>query len=592
MAHFLGVGKSISGKAWRSRLDHERDALAIAQRHDLPEILARVLAGRGVGLDEVETFMRPTLRDLMPDPSVLTDMEAGATRIAEAIRRGERIAIIGDYDVDGMTSTSLLIRFLRQTCGDPIVHIPNRLEEGYGPSRLAVERLHAEGAAVLITVDCGTMAHDVLAYAAELGLDTVVVDHHLAGETLPPAHAIINPNRLDDLSNLGHLAAVGVTLILVAAISRILRNAGYFTPSRPAPDLLQWLDLVALGTVCDVVPLIGLNRAYVTQGLRVMGKRAAPGLAHLADVARLKRRPDCHAAGFALGPRLNAAGRLGQAMLGVELLTTDDPSRAARLAQELEILNRRRQEIELEAFEAAAIEAEDHLERKPDLPIIVVAGEDWHVGVLGLISSRLKERFNRPAIAIGYRKGELLATGSGRSVPGFDLGRIIHGAVAAGILVKGGGHAMAAGLTISADRIDALRELLESEAALGGQLSEAPELMIDGALSAGAASMDLVDLLERAGPFGAGNPSPVFVFPNHRFAYGDLAGKDHVRCRLRATDGSELKAIAFRSLGSPLGEMILSMRDRPVHVAGRLVVDEWNGGRSAQLLIDDAAIAD
>ncbi|WP_342642225.1 single-stranded-DNA-specific exonuclease RecJ [Rhodoligotrophos ferricapiens] len=587
--HFLGVSRSISGKAWRARHHQARSAAAIAEQHGVPEILARVLAGRGITLEEVAGFLNPTLRALMPQPGELADMLAGADRIAHAVRRGEQIAIIGDYDVDGMTSTALLIRFLRSVGCDPLVHIPDRIEEGYGPSRMAVEKLKARGAVVLITVDCGTMAHDVLAHASGLGLDVVVVDHHQAADELPTARAVINPNRLDDVSGLGYLAAVGVTLILVAAITRALRLAGHFD-NCAEPELLRWLDLVALGTICDVVPLIGLNRAYVNQGLKVMARRHSPGLAHLADCARLKRRPDTHAAGFVLGPRLNAAGRLGQAMLGLQLLITDSSAEAAYLSQMLETLNRQRQEMEIRAFEAAALDAERLLDSQPDLCVLVVANPDWHVGVLGLIASRLKERFNRPAIAIAHRPGTMLATGSGRSVAGIDLGRIVHAAHSAGIIIKGGGHAMAAGLTIAADRIEALREFVNSESSQIGMAQAAPELVIDGALSAGAAQMELVDLLERAGPYGAGNPAPVFVFPGHRFAYADLAGKDHVRCSLRSRDGTELKAIAFRSLGSPLGEMILSMRDRPAHVAGRLVVDDWNGGRRAQLLIEDAAV--
>ncbi|WP_137391386.1 single-stranded-DNA-specific exonuclease RecJ [Rhodoligotrophos defluvii] len=588
-AHFLGVSRSISGKTWRARHDQGRNIAAIVERHGVPEILARVLAGRGIDPEAVQAFLNPTLRELMPKPDAVVDMLAGADRIARAIRQAEQIAIIGDYDVDGMTSTALLTRFLRGAGAEPLVHIPDRVDEGYGPSRMAVETLRARGAAVLITVDCGTMAHEVLAYATSLGLDVVVVDHHQAAEELPSVRAVINPNRMDDLSGLGYLAAVGVTLMLVAAVARVLRNSGHFARCAE-PDLLRWLDLVALGTVCDVVPLVGLNRAYVNQGLKVMARRVSPGLACLADCARLKRRPDTHAAGFILGPRINAAGRLGQSMLGLRLLTTDDPVEAAHLSQMLETLNRQRQDMELAAFETAAMDADLQLEADPDLPLLVVAGQGWHVGVLGLIAARLKERFNRPAIAIGDAPGTGLAIGSGRSVAGVDLGKLVHAAHAAGVIVKGGGHAMAAGLTLAADRVDALREFLVGESRRQGHAQSAPELVLDGALSAGAAQMELVELLERAGPYGPGNPPPLFAFPGHRFAYADLAGKDHVRCTLRSRDGTEIKAIAFRSLGSPLGEMILSMRDRPAHVAGRLVVDDWNGGRRAQLLIEDAAV--
>ncbi|WP_144292795.1 single-stranded-DNA-specific exonuclease RecJ [Rhodoligotrophos appendicifer] len=590
--HFLGVNASVSGKSWRTRLENTRLATAIGQRHDLPEILSRVLAGRGVMVDEVEAFLTPTLRSLMPQPEALRDMEAGADRLAHAIRRGEAIAIIGDYDVDGMTSTALLVRFLRSLAIDPLVHIPDRLEEGYGPSITAVENLRRQGAQVLVTVDCGTMAHVVLAHATGLGLDVIVVDHHQAIAELPSARAVINPNRLDDLSGLGYLAAVGVTLILVAAVIRVLRRADFFSAANPAPDLFSWLDLVALGTICDVVPLVGLNRAYVNQGLKVMGKRCSPGLAALADTARLRRRPDPHALGYVLGPRLNAAGRLGLALEGLGLLTTDDSGEASIRAQTLEVLNKQRQDIELKAFEVAAADAERQLENDPHLRAIVVAGRDWHPGVLGLISARIKERYGRPAIAMSTRAGEPFATASGRSVPGIDLGALIREAQEAGIVVKGGGHAMAAGLTLESRRIEEFAAFMSDALARNNEPAAAPELVIDGALSSAAAKPDLIELLERAGPFGAGNPAPVFAFPAHFFSYADLAGKDHVRCTLKASDGFSLKAVAFRSLGSPLGEMILSLRDRPAHVAGRLVIDDWNGARGAQLLIEDAAIVE
>lgn len=588
---FLGVSQSVSGRSWRARLSANRAAEAIAERYELPEILARVLAGRGVPLDDVTGYLNPTLRALMPKPGDLADMEEGADRIAHAVMTGEQIAIIGDYDVDGVTSSALLDRFFRAAGHRPIIHIPDRLEEGYGPGREAIARLAGEGARLLITVDCGIAAHGPLAHAAELGLDVVVVDHHQADAELPEARAVVNPNRQDDLSGLGYLAAVGVTLILVAAIAKRLRDAGHFATGRAVPDLLQWLDLVALGTVCDVVPLTGLNRAYATQGFKVMARRVNPGLAALADVARLRRRPDPYAAGFVLGPRINAAGRLGQSALGLKLLTTEDAGEAAMIAQELERLNKERQEIEIAAFEAAAMDAEAQLEEDPARALLLVAGEGWHVGVLGLIASRLKERFNRAAIAIGYGAAGGFATGSGRSVHGVDLGGAVRAAHEAGLLEKGGGHAMAAGLTVDVSRIEALGEFLnekvaaEASAALAG-----PSLTLDGALTASGATTELLELLERAGPYGAGNPAPVFAFPAHRVRYADLAGKDHVRCKIAAGDGQTIKAIAFRALSTPLGEMLLSVRDRPVHVAGRLVIDDWGGARAPQLLIDDAAL--
>ncbi|MFL5259032.1 MAG: single-stranded-DNA-specific exonuclease RecJ, partial [Hyphomicrobiales bacterium] len=443
---FLGVTRSLTGRLWLRRLSHERDALAIAEKHDLPEILGRVLAGRGVAVDDVERYLTPTIRMLMPQPSAVNDMEKGAERLADAVMRQEKIGIIADYDVDGITSAALMTLYLEAAGSGATVHIPDRITEGYGPSEAAVRALKDKGASLLLTLDCGVLSHDPLAHAAELGLDAVIVDHHLAGETLPEAHAVINPNRNDDLSGLGYLCACGVVMMLIAATNRTLRKRGWFSPSRTEPNLLQWLELVAIATVCDVVPLKGLNRAYVTQGLKVMGRRENPGLAALADAARLKRRPDPHALGFLLGPRINAAGRIGSARIAYELLTTRDRSTAAELAQKLENLNRDRQAIELAVVDAAQREAESQL-RCGRVPVIVIAGECWHPGVLGLAASRIKERLNLPAFVLGYGKDTSRATGSGRSIAGVDLGRAVRQALEAGLLVKGGGHAMAAGLT-------------------------------------------------------------------------------------------------------------------------------------------------
>jgi single-stranded-DNA-specific exonuclease len=427
-----------------------------------------------------------------------------------------------------------------------------------------------------------------LAHAAELGLDAVILDHHLAGETLPEAPAVINPNRNDDLSGLGYLCACGVVMMLIAATNRTLRKRGWFSPSRTEPNLLQWLELVAIATVCDVVPLKGLNRAYVTQGLKVMARRENPGLAALADAARLKRRPDPHALGFLLGPRINAAGRIGSARIAYELLTTHDRSTAAELAQKLENLNRDRQAIELAVVEAAQRAAESQL-RGGRVPVVVVAGEEWHPGVLGLAASRIKERFNLPAVVLGHGKDSLRATGSGRSIAGVDLGRAVRQALEAGLLVKGGGHAMAAGLTIEMARIGELRAFFAERLSHAIELSARRTLEFDGALSAGAVNLDLVELLEQTGPYGAGNPNPLFALPAHRVLFADRAGSDHVRCTLAAADGSRLKAVAFRALGSDLGEMLLSERDHPLHVAGRIIADDWNGGRSVCFHIEDVA---
>jgi single-stranded-DNA-specific exonuclease len=586
---FLGVRRSLTGRLWLPRLAHSRDALAIAEKHDLPEILGRVLAGRGVKLDEVEAYLNPTLRGLMPQPSALSDMEKGAERLAAAIMSGEAIGIIADYDVDGVTSAALMRLFLEAVGARADVHIPDRLTEGYGPSEAAVRALKHKGATLLLTLDCGVLAHDPLAHAAELGMTAIIVDHHLAGATLPEAHAVINPNREDDLSGMGYLCACGVALILVAATNRALRRLGWYGSARPEPNLLQWLELVAIATVCDVVPLKGLNRAYVTQGLKVMARRENPGLAALADAARLKRRPDPYALGFLLGPRLNAAGRIGSAGLALDLLTSRDRSTCAELAQKLENLNRDRQGIEMAVVDAAMRQAEATLGREGRQPVIMVLGEDWHAGVLGLAASRLKERFNLPAIVLGHARGAAAASGSGRSISGVDLGSAVRAALEAGLVLKGGGHAMAAGLTVELARLADLRSFFETKLAHATELSAMRKLEFDGALSAGGANLDLIELLDQAGPYGAGNPAPLFALPAHRVVYADRAGNDHVRCTLAGSDGTRIKAVAFRALGSDLGEMLLSERQHPLHLAGRLTVDDWNGGRTPCFHIEDIA---
>lgn len=555
----------------------------------MPEILGRVLAGRGVGIEEAEAFLNPTLRGLMPQPAALRDMEKGAERLADAIMGVEKIGIIGDYDVDGVCSAALLQGFLRAAGSEGIVHLPDRLTEGYGPSQQAVTMLKEQGCEILVTLDCGVAAHDPLAHAAELGFVTIIVDHHLAGEILPQAHAVINPNRQDDLSGFGYLCAAGVTMILIAAVNKILRARRWYSEARGEPNMLQWLELVALATVCDVVPLKGLNRAYVTQGLKVMARRENMGLAALADVARLKRRPDVHALGFLLGPRINAAGRIGDAGLALRLLGTRDRGEANRIAQELERLNRERQEIEIAVVDRAVAQAEAAMGRERRQTVLVVSGQGWHPGVVGLAAARLKERFQLPSLVLAEDKATGLAGGSGRSIFGVDLGRAVREALEAGLIVKGGGHAMAAGLTVETAKLGDLRAFLEEK--LSAQVAAASDraLAIDGALTASGASLELIELLEQAGPYGAGHPAPVFAFPAHRVVYADRAGKDHIRCTLAGADGSRIKAVAFRALGSDLGELLLSERQFPLHIAGRLTVDDWGSKREASIHIEDVA---
>ena len=579
----------MTGRSWRTRSFTARDAQAIAEKNDLPELLGRVLAARGVGLDAVEDYLNPTLRRSMPQPSALIDMEKGADRLARAIMQGESIGTISDYDVDGVSSAALVTRFLASVGAANIVHIPDRLTEGYGPSRAAVQSLKERGTQLLLTLDCGVLAHDPLAEARALGMDVIIVDHHQAGADLPEATAVINPNRQDDISGFGYLCAAGVAMILVSVVNRLLRQRGWYSLERPEPNMLQWLELVALATVCDVVPLKGLNRAYVTQGLRIMGRRENPGLAALADVARLKRRPDAYALAFLLGPRLNAAGRIGHANLAFELLVSQDRGRCSIIANELEQLNRERQAIELAVLDQALREAEAALGAGRTSPAIVVAGEGWHPGVLGLAASRLKERFNLPSIVLGFDKDGLKASGSGRSISGVDLGHAVRAALDAGILIKGGGHAMAAGLTIERSRLGDFRAFLETQLAYSLNLSGERYLDIDGALTASGATLDLIELVEQAGPYGAGNPAPVFVLPAHRVVYADSAGSDHVRLTLAAADGTRIKAIAFRALGTDLGELLLTERQHPLHIAGRLVVDDWGRERVPSLHIEDVA---
>jgi single-stranded-DNA-specific exonuclease len=587
---FLDVEKSVKGQRWVARLDDQRLAHTIAEKNELPEILGRVMAARGVTSDEAEAFLNPTLRSLMPQPSAFMDMEKGAARLAEAIVKKESIGIISDYDVDGVSSAAIMVRFLASVDHEANVYIPDRLTEGYGPSEKAVTTLKEQGTELLLTLDCGVMSHDPLAHAADLGLVTIIVDHHQAGVELPHAYAVINPNRQDDMSGQGHLCAAGVVMILIAAVNKQLRNLGHYSEQRPEPNMLQWLELVALATVCDVVPLKGLNRAYVTQGLRIMSRRENVGISALADVGGLKRRPDVYALGFILGPRINAAGRVGHAEEALALLTTNDKGEAYALARNLDDLNRKRQVIELRVVDEAIAQAEAAMGKEKRPSIVVVAADGWHPGVVGLAASRLKDRFTVPSLVLAMNTKTGLATGSGRSIAGVDLGKAVRLASEAGILTKGGGHAMAAGLTVPIEKLAELRQFLDEALSAEVENLRDPSLAVDGALTASGATLDLVELLEQAGPYGSAHPSPMFVFPAHKVIYADQAGTDHVRCTLVASDGTKLKAIAFRALNTELGELLLSERNHPIHIAGRLVADEWGAKRVPSLQIEDAAI--
>ncbi len=588
-AAFLNVEQSVRGNRWVARLENARLGAAIAQQHDLPDILGRVLAARDVGLAEVEAYLNPTLRGLMPQPSVFADMTKGAERFADAVINAEKIGIITDYDVDGVCSGALLLKFLRAVGRDALVYIPDRLTEGYGPSSNAVAELKHNGVELLMTLDCGVLSHDPLAHAAKLGLTAIIIDHHLAAQELPQAHAVINPNRQDDISGFGYLCAAGVTMIFVAAVNKRLRERGYYSSGIAEPNMLQWLELVALATVCDVVPLRGLNRAYVTQGLKVMARRENPGIAALADVAGVKSRPNVYALGFMLGPRINAAGRVGHAKDALALFMARERGEAMALAQALDQMNRKRQVIEARMVDEAVLQAEASLGREQNVSVIIANSDLWHPGVVGLAAARLKERFRLPSFALAANLRTGFATGSGRSVTGIDMGTAVRRALEAGVIEKGGGHAMAAGLTVRIEKLAELREFMENS--LKEQVAGLADhqLEVDGALTASGASLDLIELLEQAGPYGSGNPPPMFVFPAHKVIYADMAGADHVRCTVVASDGTKIKAIAFRAGGSDLGELLLSERNFPLHIAGRLVADEWGKSRVPSLHIVDAA---
>src|SRR5579863_706159 len=591
---FLGVENSATGRAWRDRLDERgaSRALAIAQRHDLPELLARILAGRNVEADAVDAFLDPTVRHSMPDPYVLTAMKEAAKRIADAVTRAESIAIFGDYDVDGATSSALLARYLHQCGIDPIIHIPDRLFEGYGPNVEAVRALAERGAKLLVCVDCGTTSIEPLAEAKKLGLDTVVIDHHQADEELPPAVAIVNPNRRDDLSGLGHLAAVGLTFMTAVALNRVLRQRGFWHADRREPDLLALLDDVALGTVADVVPLTGLNRAFVAKGLIALRRRNRPGHVSLMDVARLSGPPEAWHLGFLLGPRINAGGRIGRADLGVRLLLETDPIEAAKVAAELDRLNRERQAIEQETLAQAEAEAMAALGIEETGAVVITAAEGWHPGVVGIVAARLKEKFGRPAFAIALEPGGI-GTGSGRSIAGVDIGRAVRRAVAEGLLLKGGGHAMAAGVTLRKGALAELRAFLESALAADVEAARrASGLMIDGAVTAAAANADLVAMIGRAGPFGAGNPEPVIALPAHTIAFAEEVGQAHMRVRLKSGDGSGVNAIAFRAVGGKLGAALHNSRGQRVHAAGTVALDRWQGEERVQFKLVDIAPAE
>lgn len=589
---FLGVESSATGRAWRDRLTtRERmTAEAIAQRYAISDILARILAGRGTHMDAVDVALNPTLRLLMPDPLTLTDMAVAVERLASAVEKGEKIALFGDYDVDGAASCAVLARLLMVYGVVMKVHIPDRITEGYGPTAAIMERLIDDGFRLIVLLDCGTMSFEPIAVANAHGADVLVIDHHQAEQALPPAHALVNPNRQDDLSGLGHLCAAGVTFLVAVALNRRLRQRGFFNAERPEHDLMGLIDIVALATIADVVPLIGLNRAYVARGLDVLNRQPQPGLRALISVGHIDGPVESFHLGFVLGPRINAGGRIGEAGLGCRLLMSTDADECENLAQELDRLNRERQVIEQAAVDEAIDEMTTAIGHGDGPPVLVASAAHWHPGVLGLIAARLKEKFERPAFAITIKDG--IGTGSGRSIVGVDLGRAVRQAVNDKLLVKGGGHAMAAGISLAAEKLAAFRAFLvaELEEAVKRARSDR-ERKIDAAMSASSATLDLVREIERAGPYGTGRPEPLLAFAAHSLRYVAPAGANHLRLTLQAQDGSEISAMAFRAQATPLGDFLMRQRGSPIHAAGTLSINRWQGRERVQLRLIDAAPA-
>ena len=581
----LGIERSLSGKRWRRRGVDDRAGLAIAQRLGLPEFVGRLLAARGVALDDADSFLSPLLRQLLPDPSRFRDMDVAVDRLLRAIDGNEKIAVFGDYDVDGATAAALLHRFFASIGIAVRLYIPDRMSEGYGPNSPALLRLRQEGVAVVVTVDCGMTAFAPLGDAAAAGLDVIVLDHHTAEPRLPPAVAVINPNRLDESLPYGQLAAVGVAFLLVVALNRALRQSGFYSKARREPNLIQWLDLVALGTVCDVVPLTGVNRALVGQGLKVMARRGNPGIAALADVAGVTEAPGTYHAGFVLGPRINAGGRVGAADLGARLLTTDDATEAAALARRLDGLNEERRALEQAVLEAAIAQVEG--QDRNGRVLVMASGEGWHPGVIGIVASRLKERYGRPACVIALADG--IGKGSGRSVNGLDLGSAVIAARQAGLLINGGGHKMAAGFTVAADRVAAFTAFLDERLAVAAGGPIVPMLDVDGVVSAAAVTAELAQLVTRVGPFGAGNAEPRFVVPDLRIVRSEVVGESHVRVVATGNGSGRLKAIAFRSAETALGQALLRGNGAPLHLAGSVRADNWQDYEGVQLVIEDAA---
>jgi len=586
-ASFLGVSRSLSGRGWRERPAEAGLVRALSQKHGLSEPLARALASRGVAEADAADYLQPTLKALFPDPSSFMDMDRAAEILVDALQRGRQVRVFADYDVDGASSAALLVRWFRVMGHDLPIYVPDRITEGYGPSPAAFRHLREQGAELVVTVDCGAAAYDAITTAAEIGLEVVVIDHHLMRENPPKAAAVVNPNRPGCNSGQGNLAAAGVAFVLLAALNREARRRGLFA-GRAEPDLRQWLDLAAMGAICDVTRLTGFNRALASQGLKVMSGWANPGLKALMAVAKAEGVAGVFHAGFILGPRINAGGRIGRADLGARLLSTDDPAEAAALAEELDALNASRKEVEARVQEEAIAAIEGASTRPQDLPAIVVRGEGWHPGVVGIVAGRLRERYRKPVIVIGVDPAVGVGKGSGRSQPGVNLGRAIQAAFEAGHLMAGGGHAMAAGLTVRADAIDAfegfLADRLMEESALA---AEQDVVEVDALVTPKAADRALYEDFQRLTPFGPGNPEPLFALADVVVEQPRLLRGGHIRCVVTGA-GGKLKAVAWRAEDTDLGRRLMS-GGGGVHLAGRLKADDWNGRQGVELEIEDAA---
>ncbi len=583
----LGVDNSFNGLSWEHGKTDDRLALAIAQRYDLPDIVARILAGRGLALEDVEAFLNPTLKNHLPNPFSLKDMDKAARRMADSVLNGEPIGLMGDYDVDGATSTAVLKMFLNECGITTYCFIPDR-EDGYGPNAAKMKEYKDKGCTVVATLDCGTTAFEPIAYGTELGLDVIVLDHHDAETALPNAYALVNPKRMDEPVDhpCRYMAAVGVVFLFVVALNAVLRSKGFYS-NRPEPRLMDYLDLVAFGTVCDVVKLTGVNRLFVKSGLNQMRLGKNIGLKALAEMVKLSEPPSSYHLGYVFGPRINACGRVGKSDIGMRLLSCDDPVIAAALAGELEDLNLMRRDIE----SAVLLEAIEQVESVPlENPFLVVQGENWHQGVVGIVAGRLKDKYNLPVFALSIEGDEV--KGSSRSVHGVDLGTLVMNAISEGILSRGGGHPMAAGFSLKRDKLDAFRNYLKQHITQDMLGAHPTTLEIDGVLDVSGATMELLEKLAMLAPFGESNPEPVFVIKDVMIARTNTLRNGHIACTLSGRSGALLNAIAFRASDTELGMHLLNAKGRYFHIAGTLKQDTWKGRTKVQFQIMDAAFAD